>query len=267
MAPRRAAAGSRVSFFEKNRQIRATAPPASVPAEYPGEFLLDLYRRMVLIREFKGREVPVSRGVDAWHDPPVPGAGGDGRGCSYSALEPTDYITSTFRGHGHALVLRQMAAGLVAIHDAGIVHRDIKPNNVMLDGQGPDLRLWITDFGLARAFESETTLHARGVVPGTPGYIAPELMLDRPASQATDLFAFGVVLHEIFTGEKPKVQADGSSITAISRLNNSGAPYFCVHLVRECLDLDPKRRCQAFDLALISLGLKRRAQNPGPAAN
>ena len=53
-------------------------------------------------------------------------------------------------------ILKQMAAGLAAIHAAGIVHRDIKPNNIMLDGVGSDVRLCITDFGLARAYEAET---------------------------------------------------------------------------------------------------------------
>lgn len=159
-------------------------------------------------------------------------------------------------------IVRQMCAGLVAIHDAGIVHRDIKPNNIMLDGSGPNLHLWITDFGLARAFETETTLHGRGGVAGTPGYIAPELLLGHPASQATDLFAFGIVLYQLFTGERPAFETDGSVIIASSRLNHSGMPSFCNHLVRECLDKDPMRRCQAFDQALVSLGLKRRRLKP-----
>ncbi len=72
-------------------------------------------------------------------------------------------------------IVKQISAGLVAIHDADIIHRDIKPSNIMLDGSGPDLRLWITDFGLARVFESETTLHSQRAVAGTPGYLAPEL--------------------------------------------------------------------------------------------
>ncbi len=59
-------------------------------------------------------------------------------------------------------ILKQMASGLVAIHTAGIVHRDIKPNNIMLDGSGSEMRFCITDFGLARAYESETSLFGRG---------------------------------------------------------------------------------------------------------
>jgi len=155
-------------------------------------------------------------------------------------------------------IVKQMAAGLAAIHDAGIIHRDIKPNNIIFAGNGPDVHLWITDFGLARDLEVETTLQARGAIAGTAGYIAPELMSGHPPSQASDLFAFGVVLHEVFTGEKPKVATNGSSVVASSRLNGAGVPSFCTHLVRECLDLDPKRRCIAFDQALVSLGVKRR---------
>ena len=71
--------------------------------------------------------------------------------------------------------MRQMADGLAAIEAAGIVHRDIKPNNVMLDGAGSDVRLWITDFGLAHALEAELTVSgSRILVAGTPGYLAPE---------------------------------------------------------------------------------------------
>ena len=154
-------------------------------------------------------------------------------------------------------ILRQIASGVAAIHDQGIVHRDIKPNNIMLEGSGEKVRLWITDFGLARAHESETSLQSKNGVAGTPGYIAHELYAGHSPSQASDLYAFGVVLHEVFTGQKPTVAPDGSTVIVSPRLNST-LPSFCSNLVRECLDRDPERRCQAFEQAMASLGLKPR---------
>ncbi|MGB8537091.1 MAG: protein kinase [Acidobacteriaceae bacterium] len=150
-------------------------------------------------------------------------------------------------------IFKQMAAGLAAIHAAGIIHRDIKPNNIMLDGAGSQVRLCITDFGLARAHEAEPSFAGKGLVAGTPDYMAPELYLGRPPSQATDLFAFGVVLHEVFTGQRPARGADSSSMIVSPRLSNSGVPSLCVRLIQECLNADPKRRCEAFQRALDSL--------------
>jgi len=155
-------------------------------------------------------------------------------------------------------ICRQMAAGLLAIHGAGVVHRDIKPNNIMLDGIGPNVRLWITDFGLARTFEAEPTIQGKEVVAGTRGYIAPELFLGQQPSQASDLYAFGVVLHVIFTGQKPTETEDGSSVVVSPRLSASGVPSYCADLVRGCLDHNPERRCEAFNDALEFLDLKRR---------
>ena len=122
-------------------------------------------------------------------------------------------------------ILKQMAAGLAALHAAGIIHRDIKPNNIMLDGAGSEVRLCITDFGLARAHEAEPSLSGKGLVAGTPDYMAPELYLGRPPSQASDLFAFGVVLHQVFTGQKPAVAPDSSSVIASPRLNYIGCAF------------------------------------------
>jgi len=152
-------------------------------------------------------------------------------------------------------ILKQMAAGLAAIHGAGIVHRDIKPNNIILDGSGADVRLFITDFGLARAHEAEPSLPG-GQVAGTPDYMAPELYHGSPPSQASDLFALGVVLHQVFTGQKPSLAPDSSSVSVSPRLNSSWAPSFCVQLITECLDRDPKRRCRAFERTLEALQLK-----------
>jgi eukaryotic-like serine/threonine-protein kinase len=153
-------------------------------------------------------------------------------------------------------ILKQMAAGLAAIHAAGIIHRDIKPNNIMLDGIGSELRLSITDFGLARAHEAEPSLSGKGWVAGTPNYMAPELYQGKPPSQASDLFAFGVVLHEVFTGQKPATAPDDSSVVISSRLNNSGIPSFCVQLIKGCLDRDPTQRCEAFERALGTLHIR-----------
>ena len=157
-------------------------------------------------------------------------------------------------------ILKQMAAGLAAVHAAGVVHRDIKPNNIMLDGGGSEVRLCITDFGLARGYESEPSLSGKGLVVGTPDYMAPELYLGRPPSQATDLFAFGVVLHQVFTGQKPTVTPDDASVIVSPRLNTSGVPSFCAQLIVGCLDPDPKQRCQAFERALELLHVKYRTR-------
>jgi serine/threonine protein kinase/tetratricopeptide (TPR) repeat protein len=150
-------------------------------------------------------------------------------------------------------ILKQLAAGLAALHAAGIIHRDIKPNNIMLDGTGSVLRLWITDFGLARAHEADRSFSGKGLLAGTPDYMAPELYLGRPPSQASDLFALGVVLHEIFTGQKPVVASDSSSVIVSPRLNTSSVPTFCAQFIAGCLDRDPARRCQAFDRLLDAL--------------
>ena len=143
-------------------------------------------------------------------------------------------------------VLRQTSLGIAAIHAAGIIHRDIKPNNIMVDGSGPDLRLWITDFGLARAYETESTQSSIGAVRGTPGYIAPELFLGHSPSQASDLFALGVLLHEVFVGQKPILVPGTHSYMVSPRLTTPKVPTLGVRLITECLQDDPQRRCTAF---------------------
>jgi tetratricopeptide (TPR) repeat protein len=157
-------------------------------------------------------------------------------------------------------ILKQTALGLAAIHNSGIVHRDIKPNNIMIDGISAQVRLWITDFGLARALQSDTTVSGRGAVAGTPGYLAPELLKGHAPSEASDLYAFGVVMHEVFTGQRPAVSKDSSSVTMSPVLSSSKVPSFCSNLIKDCLDIDPQRRCRAFDHTLELLGQKRRTK-------
>jgi serine/threonine protein kinase/tetratricopeptide (TPR) repeat protein len=157
-------------------------------------------------------------------------------------------------------ILKQMAAGLAAIHAAGIIHRDIKPNNIMLDGTGSGMRVFITDFGLARTHEADPSLSGKGLVAGTPDYMAPELHLGRPPSRASDLFALGVVLHEVFTGQKPVAAPDSSSVIVSSRLNTSGVPSYCAQFIAGCLNRDPQRRCQAFERILDSLHINYRTK-------
>ena len=168
-------------------------------------------------------------------------------------LRRTGSITTT---EGLA-ILKQMASGLAAIHGAGIVHRDIKPNNIMLDGHGSEVRLCITDFGLARAYTPEASLSGSELAAGTPDYMAPELHQGLEPTQASDLFAFGVVLHQILPGQKPILTAENKSSAVVSpRLGTSRIPSFCAKLITECLDHDPQRRSQAFLRALGSPTIK-----------
>src|SRR3954454_10122616 len=95
--------------------------------------------------------------------------------------------------------MREAAEALDAAHDAGVVHRDIKPGNLLLDTHE---RLAIADFGIARvAWEDQLTL--TGQVLGTAAYISPEQAMGEPATAASDRYSLGVVAYELLTGSRP----------------------------------------------------------------
>lgn len=96
----------------------------------------------------------------------------------------------------------ELALALAHAHRHGVVHRDLKPGNVLLDASG---HAKLADFGLARGIDALHT--GTGVVPGTPFYMAPELLAGNVPSAASDLYALGVLLFELLTGQRPHMAA------------------------------------------------------------
>jgi DNA-binding NarL/FixJ family response regulator len=98
--------------------------------------------------------------------------------------------------------LRQLAAALGALHEIGVLHRDVKPGNVLLRD---DDSLAFIDFGLARQLGLESDITGEGTIFGTPHYMSPEQGHGQPLDERSDLYSLGVVLHEMLTGRKPYV--------------------------------------------------------------
>eukprot|EP00486_Rosalina_sp_Unknown_P002907 CAMPEP_0201566354 /NCGR_PEP_ID=MMETSP0190_2-20130828/6085_1 /ASSEMBLY_ACC=CAM_ASM_000263 /TAXON_ID=37353 /ORGANISM="Rosalina sp." /LENGTH=573 /DNA_ID=CAMNT_0047984955 /DNA_START=195 /DNA_END=1916 /DNA_ORIENTATION=+ len=111
-----------------------------------------------------------------------------------SALEPI--LARTY--------FRQSIFGLEACHNSGVAHRDIKPQNLLLDSR---FNIKLTDFGLSKVFESDADAIMKTTYVGTRGYQAPELLLDKPYDLACDIFSMGVVLFILITGYPPFEQA------------------------------------------------------------
>lgn len=167
----------------------------------------------------------------------------------------------------------QILEGLAHAHGKGIVHRDVKPANVLLE-DGPEISIRLLDFGLARFAEAET-LTAVGDVPGTLAYISPERLRGEAASPASDVWSVGVMLWEALAGRHPFW---APSLLATSKKIEAGAPTLArarpdlpkplVAAVARALHLDPMQRPSASELAktLRLVRRKRSSESAKPAA-
>jgi eukaryotic-like serine/threonine-protein kinase len=150
-------------------------------------------------------------------------------------------------------LVRQMASALAAAHEAGIVHRDFKPGNVVLVGASDHWRAVVTDFGLAlRSVTSDETASfpSRQGLLGTPAYMSPEQLQGRPPTPASDIYALGLVMYEMVTGARP-FQGDTPISAALKRLTENPAPPRRLQpgvsgvwesVILRCLQRDPARR-------------------------
>ena len=156
-------------------------------------------------------------------------------------------------------LVEQMAAGLDSAHRVGVVHRDFKSSNVILDTSGRNAggaRVVITDFGLAHGLApTELSLTGTQEIVGTPAYMAPEQLNSGPITPATDIYALGVVMFEMLTGKVP-FSGDTALSTALKRLSEP-APSPRVHVskvdpqwesaIERCLERVPAERFQRTD--------------------
>jgi serine/threonine protein kinase len=106
-----------------------------------------------------------------------------------------------------------IAAGLAAVHAAGVIHRDVKPENVLVDASSSPGRPRLTDFGIAKYVAQDGARRAGTMLVGTPQYIAPELIDGKEPTSATDLYALGIMLYELACGVTPF--AGGSTMAVL----------------------------------------------------
>ncbi len=198
---------------------------------------------------------------------------GNWDGTAYIAMELVDgrtlkeLIRDSFPTHplppGRAVdLVIQILRALRYAHKRGIVHRDIKPQNVILDEEG---QAKVADFGIARAAGSDMT--ETGAVVGTVQYISPEQAQGQPVSSRSDLYSAGIVLYELLTGRVP---FDGEALVSVALKQVSepptppsqlqpGIPPALEAVVMRALEKDPARRFQTADEFIAALEASRRA--------
>ncbi len=154
---------------------------------------------------------------------------------------------------------QQLAAALAAAQSEGVVHRDLKPQNILV---GKDDHLYVSDFGLARSFEESAVQMTRtGAFLGTPRYMSPEQVEGKPADHRSDLYAYGLILYEMVTGNVPftgestlkvmyqRIQEKPKSPKTL----NPDLPNWFVQVIMRCLERDPTTRYQRADEVVLDL--------------
>ncbi|MGH8051873.1 MAG: serine/threonine-protein kinase, partial [Arenimonas sp.] len=172
---------------------------------------------------------------------------------------------------GDALkILHQSAKGLSVAHERGVIHRDIKPGNLMLSQRG---QIKIADFGIALAnHDFNSKLTGTGEFVGTPGYLSPEVCLGKMVDQRSDIFALGIVLFEMLTGRTPfsdesplKLMLDvvQSQIPDVRELNTD-VDLDVATILSRMLEKDPNDRYQSTEALIEDLEKHALIKQGGP---
>ncbi|MFK4834454.1 protein kinase [Microbacterium sp. ZW T2_14] len=183
----------------------------------------------------------------------------DGQPCIVMQLIESTPLSDLLREHGTftpaeaARIGAEVASALAAAHALKIVHRDVKPGNILVTGDGSAL---ISDFGISHAL-GDATITATGIVHGTPAYLAPEVARGLPTSFASDVFSLGSTLYAMVEGEPP-FGTDRNSIALLHRVARGGYPPPkhagpLVPILRKMLAAQPKRR-PAMEWVVEALG-------------
>ena len=197
----------------------------------------------------------------AQHSEPVAGQGDEVTIFLTMELLAGETLSERLKSHGpfsreEALpLIRQMAAALQAAHEAGVIHRDFKPGNVMLSpGPGGDLRVVVTDFGLAVPRSQVQPQPLPGAAGGTPAYMAPEQLNGGEVTTATDFYALGLVISEMVGTKVIGARVQSASTSPIRTILQAGAAHPPITLrlpqafrrwepvLLRCLESDPAKR-------------------------
>lgn len=171
-----------------------------------------------------------------------------------------------------AKVIYQTAMGLSTAHDRGVVHRDIKPGNLMINGRGA---VKIADFGIALSnHDLSKKLTTTGEFVGTPGYLSPEVCLGKPVDQRSDIFSLGIVMFEMLTGRMPftdesplglMLEVVKAEIPDVREINHDVDPEIA-RILDKMIAKDPAERYQNCHELIAELGAHPLVAKGGPIA-
>jgi serine/threonine-protein kinase len=204
---------------------------------------------------------------------------GEDEGAPYFAMEYVEgeSLSQRLKRDGSVVpseacrIIRETAQGLALAHSKGVIHRDIKPGNLMLSSGD---KIKIADFGIAMVQDMSERLTNTGEFVGTPGYLSPEVCVGQPVDHRSDIFALGIVFFEMLTGRIPFTESSplGMMLEVVKadipdvRSINAEVDERTCNILKRMIAKDPEQRYQSCEELIVDLASNQPVSAPGTFA-